>query len=89
MKLWIIRPVENLQTRDNPWEPWIGYYYDHAFGFVVRAKNEKEAREFASEQAGIESNNNKDIWKNKNYSTCIELKKDGESGVILRDYMST
>jgi hypothetical protein len=51
VKLWLLRPVDNLPNGDNPWEPW----YDKAFGFVVRAKNEQEAREFATAEAGDEN----------------------------------
>ena len=52
-KLWILRPVKEIKDRekDNPWNPW----FDRAFGFVVRAKTETEARELAHSQAGDEN----------------------------------
>ena len=93
MKLWLLRPIQDLPDNDNPWEPW----YDKAFGFVVRAKNEKEAREFAHQDAGEENRgeflfkktaNTTEPWKNEKYSTCIELKKDGDAGVIIQDSAS-
>ena len=46
MKLWILRPIEGSPY----WEPW----YDKAFGFVVRAKDEKEARMIAYRDQGDE-----------------------------------
>ncbi len=93
MKLWLLRPVEKLPNDDNPWEPW----YDKAFGFVVRAKTEKDAREFAHKKAGDENRgeflgnknaNTREPWKDKKYSTCIELTKNGELGVIIQDFAS-
>jgi len=49
MKLWLLRP-RVLEDTFDPWEPW----YDKAFGFVVRAETEKDARQMAQERAGIE-----------------------------------
>ena len=91
MKLWILRPIEDLPDNDNPWEPW----YDKSFGFVVRAKTEKEAREYADGNAGDENRgkflsqktaDTKEPWKDDKYSTCIELTKTGEIGVIITDF---
>jgi hypothetical protein len=45
MKLWLLRPKEGRSH----WEPW----YDKAFGFVVRANSETEARKLASGDAGV------------------------------------
>ncbi len=74
MKLWILTPVKGLDKKDNPWEPW----YDKAFGFVVRAETEEEAREFAHSNAGDENRgeslstkttNTDQPWKDAKYST--------------------
>jgi len=51
MKLWLLRPVDGLKKNDNPWKPW----YDKAFGFVVRADTEEEARALAHADAGDEN----------------------------------
>lgn len=36
MKIWLLRPIDGCDE----WNPW----YDKAFGFVVRAAREQEAR---------------------------------------------
>ena len=91
MKLWILQPVESLPADDNPWNPW----YDKAFGFVVRAESEQQARELAQQQAGDEDRgkfmqqriaNTKTPWTDPKYSTCDELLADGEAGVVMRDF---
>ncbi len=88
-KLWLLRPVAGL-TEDDPWEPW----YDKAFGFVVRAETEEEAREFANKEGGDESPRSweevtrKTVipWTNPKYSTCEILYTYGGEGVIIRDF---
>ena len=91
MKLWILRPVEGLDKKDNPWEPW----YDKAFGFVVRAETEEDAREFAHSGAGYENRgeflstktaNTNQPWKDAKYSTYTELLPEGEAGVVMLDF---
>ncbi len=93
MKLWILRPADNLTNNDNPWEPW----YDKSFGFVVRADTEAEARDFAHAEAGDENRdefmgqkkaNTREPWKDAKYSTCVELLPEGRPGVVMRDYAS-
>lgn len=39
MKIWLLRPIDGCDE----WNPW----YDKAFGFVVCANSEQEAREAA------------------------------------------
>jgi hypothetical protein len=51
MTLWLLRPVENLPIDDNPWDPW----YDKAFGFVILAETEADARALADKNAGDEN----------------------------------
>lgn len=89
MRLWLISPVERLDKNDNPWKPW----YDKAFGFVVRAETEEEARDFAHDEAGDENlggktTNTTQPWKDARYSTCTELLPDGEAGVVMQDFAS-
>lgn len=94
MKLWILRPVEDLEKGDNPWEPW----YDKVFGFVVRAGNEKEARIIAQENAGDEKRrvflgkkmaDTSTPWLDVKYSTCVELEANGEAEMIMKDFAAT
>ena len=83
MKLWLLRPVENPQAaKGNPWEPW----YNKAFGFVVRAETEEEARKLADGEAGDENRDVCQPWLNAKYSSCVELKVKGEPGVVIRDF---
>lgn len=93
MKLWLLRPVDKFKKNDNPWNPW----YDKAFGFVVRAETEEQARELANDSAGDENrgeflgnktSNTKQPWKEAKYSTCVELLNDGEASVIIKDFAS-
>ena len=72
MKLWILQPIE-------PWDPW----YDRAFGFVVRAQTEQEARVLASTEAGDEGGSS---WQDEDKTTCYELTAEGFSCVVLRDF---
>jgi len=91
MKIWLLRPKDNLPEDDrenNPWEPW----YDKAFGFVVRAETELLAREIAGKNGGDETDGKTwhggNPWLDPLYSTCEELLGPGKPGVILRHYAS-
>lgn len=70
MKLYILRPKENLPYEDSPWNPW----YDKCFGEVVRANNAKQARKIANS-----------IFENPKFSTCEELKQIGKAESIIED----
>jgi hypothetical protein len=91
MKLWILRPIE--KDGDNPWNPW----YDKAFGFVVRAETEEDARAMANADAGDENRgefmgskiaDTKTPWLDPKYSTCEPLTADGSAGVMMQDFKS-
>lgn len=91
MKVYILRPQDNLNNNDNPWEPW----YDKSFGFIVRANSEQEARQIANENAGDENRgeflneriaNTQSPWLDEKYSFCKELTGDGDSGMIMQDF---
>lgn len=91
MKLWKLTNRETLPENDDPWDPW----YDKAFGFVVRAETEEDARKIADKNAGGENRgefmdrriaNTNHPWLYAKYSTCEELTADGEAGMILRDF---
>jgi hypothetical protein len=88
MKLWLLRPIPPGLTDDDPWDPW----YDKAFGFVVRAETEEQARAFAHDNAGDENReakaNTKEPWKNAKYSSCVELTADGDAEVVIKDFMA-
>ena len=86
LKLWLLRPVEDLPDSDDPWEPW----FDKVFGFVVRAETESEARVLAQAEAGAEKmdencDDTRTPWLEARYSTCDELTADGPAEVIIED----
>jgi hypothetical protein len=91
MKLYLLRPIELLDPADNPWDPW----YDKAFGFVVRAESEEEARRIAQNAAGDEKYDRslterkaklRTPWLDPKYSTCDPLTDEGEPGLIMQDF---
>ena len=91
MKLWILRPNEHLPDgTESPWEPW----YDKAFGFVVRAETEDEARQLANDEGGDECGpvthtiyrTGGNPWLDPAFSTCEELTADGAPGVVIQDF---
>ena len=90
MELYILKPIENLPDGDNPWNPW----FDKCYGMVIRAKNEKSARNHADKKAGDENrgeflnkkiSNTKHPWLDKKYTTCEILSSDGKNGIIIQN----
>jgi hypothetical protein len=45
MKLWLLKPRRDLPSGDDPW----ALEWDKAWGFVVRAETEEDARRIATE----------------------------------------
>ena len=86
MKLWLLKAREDLIGDNNPWDPW----YDKAYGFVIRAFNERRARQLADGNGSDENGAIKGVkpWLDAKYSTCEELLPDGEPGELLRDFHS-
>ena len=79
MKLWLIQP---RGTNSGAWDPW----YNKAFGFVVRAETEEQARKFADAAAGDEKHSREDAWLSTMFSTCEELTAAGDPGIVIRDF---
>lgn len=77
-KLYELRPAKEYENK-GPWDPW----YDCAFGFVVRATDEQQARLIASKEAGCEE---EQAWLDHKFSTCVEVGASGECAVIIRDF---
>lgn len=87
MKLWLLRPVgyglEDGWERDTPWAGW----YDKAFGFVVRAETEQDARGYAELYSGDECLWTRPCaWLDPELATCVELLPDGDPGLVIMDY---
>lgn len=82
MKLWLLRPREDIaKSAFGPWAIW----WDKAFGFVVRAETEEQARQIANANAGDE-NGDEHPWLGFLWSTCEELSAEGTEGVIIQDF---
>ncbi len=88
MKLWLLRPRDDLSEQDDPW--WSRP--DKVHGFVVCAETEQQAREIAHHNAGDENRTSAPTdapWLDPKYSTCKQLLPDlGMEGVIIRDCFS-
>lgn len=92
MSLWLLRPVPNRIKGNDPWDPW----YNKAFGFVVRAETEEQARRLAETDAGCESRHpvaahehtRFEPWRDPFFSTCTPLTTDGPEVVVICDFAS-
>jgi hypothetical protein len=91
MKLYVLRPTSKGHSTN--WKPW----YDKTFGYVLRAEDEKTAREMADKEAGDENrgefmmevtSTEKHPWLNPEYSICVELTNEGEAEIIITDHRS-
>jgi len=60
--------------------------WDSFDAFVVRAENEREARELAQREIADEKRVAEDFWLNDGYSKCVVLKETGVSEVILGSF---
>ena len=82
-KLWLLRPID---SESGPWDPW----YDKAFGFVVVAPSEGEARAVTRDEAGEEvydSPDDANPWEDPKLTTCEELTAGNESAhIVMRDF---
>ena len=81
MNLYLLKPSEENKQA---WIPW----YDKAFGFVVRAESELEARTIANNDAGYESYGEQAPWFDPLQSSCEILTANGEPSLVLRDFRS-
>lgn len=88
MKLWKLTPRHDAlwwcEPGKDPWEP----HQDKAFGFVVRAPGEEEARWQAHESGGQENDRIPGVrpWLDPHYSLCEELPAEGPQGVVLVNF---
>jgi len=89
MNLWLLRPRSDLPQDNDPWYPW---FYpkpnNKIFGFVVRAEDERAARELANRNAKNENcgkavNRTMTPWLESEFSTCVNLTPDGPAEVII------
>lgn len=72
----------------DPWDDPYGCMHS----LVVRAENEERARKIASNHAGDEDwvirygEHYDGVWTNPDLTSCKQLQKEGEEGVINRYY---
>ena len=78
MYLWLLRPID---PKSVPWSPW----FDKAFGFVIRAATEDEARAEAASNAGDEG---AAAWKSARLSSCVHLTCKGDTEIVMQDFAS-
>ena len=81
MKLYLLKP------RDDAPEDMESGGYEMFYGFVIRAKNETSARNIASKQAAV-CLMRRDEWSDPGYTSCIEILKSGDEGIILDSFRS-
>ena len=82
MKLWILKPTDEGRKR---------IVYDCYNAFIVRAKTESSARNYAAAKHGYESrgmSKGSSFWKDPTLSTCTELTNEGDKGIVLASYLS-
>jgi hypothetical protein len=84
MKLWLLKRPEGASP-----------LYDTNWGFVIRAKSEKAAREMASAIPGDENRYSWEgsrriivdsPWLHSEQTTCVPLAARGETEIVLRDF---
>ena len=99
MKLWLLEAKANLPTDDNPWEPWYDKSFGFVVRAETEAEARKIAHENAfagylprlgdenrGEFLSRETAKTKQPWKNREYSTCVELTSEGDRGLVLMDF---
>ena len=74
--IWELRPIDEDAGH---WVPW----YDKAFGFVVIADSEEEARRLASLS---HSDEGAEVWLDHAETTCEEIDGDDESRVVICNF---
>lgn len=86
MELWLLRPKASLLASDNPWEVQRPFFMP-SYGYVIRARTEKEAREMAQSIAGDERLWRLETypWLDSHYTSVVRIKEHGKREVIIAD----
>jgi hypothetical protein len=85
-RLWLLRPTvggKDPNRTDDPWLDVGGAKYNAAFGFVIRAQSENDARALASANAGDEG---ADAWTDPAWASCVRLTDAGENDMVMCDF---
>lgn len=84
MKLWLLNPSDDLKFPNDPWCPSYGKIH----ATVVRAESENDARNVAALNGERENKHPLGSpWLRPDFSTCEEIKSDGEPMVIMSYYV--
>lgn len=83
----MLRPIDaataTTKRREMEVKRWS---WDCAYGFVVRAESEREARELASKECGDEG---PDSWTDSCFSSCEVISaSDGDAEVLMTDFLA-
>jgi hypothetical protein len=78
LSFWLLRPIEPVQQ-----PPWPDPLVNYAYGFVVRAGSEDEARTVASMEHLDEGAK---AWLSPEHSTCEQISATDAPGIIMGDY---
>lgn len=87
---WLLKPLDDEQPVWNPW-------YDKAFGFLVSARTEEEARAIANDNGGDETGpvsnviyrHGGDPWLDPELTSCVKVVGGtGKPEVLLRNFAS-
>ena len=88
MRLWLLRPIDDLPKETDPWRRW----YDKCFGMVIRAESESQAREIAAHgtddvnHCHYRGDEGPDPWLSPELTSCTELTSDGTAEVVMIDF---
>lgn len=75
-KIFVLRPVGYHDSfEEGLWDPW----YDKAFGFLIAADDETEARTMASNAHSSYEHEMKAAWLNPELTTCKEISSYAET----------
>lgn len=96
-RIWLLKPrvfdADNMPSCVTSWKEWVfdnpwDSKFNKAFGFVIEAGTEREARELADGKAGAENECSKypHPWLNQGITVCEELAPTGTPRVVLTDF---
>lgn len=94
MKLWILRPIDEDATamyRGYSRKVWS---WDCAYGFVVRAEDERSARELVATARDRDDwrcttgDESPEAWRDAALTSCDELTGEGGPEIIIRDFVA-
>lgn len=94
MKLWILRPIDDEVNR--PGTTYPVWSWDCSYGYVVRAEDERGAREMIANSNALcaddwrfsPGDEGAASWLNPELTSCDELTADGAPAILMRDFLA-